>query len=335
MQCPSASFLPSTSLLSSFAAKVFHRDLKPKNILANSDCKLKVCDFGLARPSFNDMPTTIFWTDYVATRWYRAPELCGSFFAKYSPAIDIWSIGCIFAEILLGKPLFPGRNVVHQLELITDLLGTPSPQVVAKVRPQIVAALLSGLAADPGSHCSCAKPCLLVSCLFALCKALLVAIVCVILVLCCLQSQHSQTADWTVQVRNEKARRFLMNMRKKPRVNFEKYFVKADRGALRLLQRMLAFDPVERPTCEEALADPYFNGLSQPGREPSAQPVSKLSFEFERRKLTTDEVCTLNIMLCHVRAEALLAMLVWDNKLLFMQECMSCPVMAVLFCLAQ
>ncbi len=52
------------------AAKVFHRDLKPKNILANADCKLKVCDFGLARPSFNDMPTTIFWTDYVATRWW-------------------------------------------------------------------------------------------------------------------------------------------------------------------------------------------------------------------------------------------------------------------------
>lgn len=53
------------------AAKVFHRDLKPKNILANSDCKLKICDFGLARPAFNDMPTTVFWTDYVATRWYR------------------------------------------------------------------------------------------------------------------------------------------------------------------------------------------------------------------------------------------------------------------------
>ena len=64
---------------------------------------------------------------------YRAPELCGSFFAKYSTAIDIWSIGCIFAEILLGKPLFPGRNVVHQLELITDLLGTPSAEVIAKV----------------------------------------------------------------------------------------------------------------------------------------------------------------------------------------------------------
>lgn len=204
-------------------AKVFHRDLKPKNILANSDCKLKVCDFGLARPSFNDMPTTIFWTDYVATRWYRAPELCGSFFAKYSPAIDIWSIGCIFAEILQGKPLFPGRNVVHQLELITDLLGTPASEVIDKVR-------------------------------------------------------------------NEKARRFLTNMRRKPGVAFELHFPRADPGALSLLRRMLAFDPAGRPTCEEALADPYFEGLSQLGREPSAQPVSKLAFDFERRKLTTAEV---------------------------------------------
>jgi hypothetical protein len=205
------------------SARVFHRDLKPKNILANSDCKLKICDFGLARPAFNDMPQTVFWTDYVATRWYRAPELCGSFFAKYSPAIDIWSIGCIFAEILLGKPLFPGRNVVHQLELITDLLGTPPPEVIGKVR-------------------------------------------------------------------NEKARRFLLNMRKKAGVPFEQHFPKADAGALRLLRRLLAFDPAERPTAEEALADPYFTGLSQPSREPSAQPISKLAFEFERRKLTVDEV---------------------------------------------
>lgn len=68
----------------------------------------------------------------------RAPELCGSFFAKYSPAIDTWSVGCIFAEVLLGKPLFPGRNVVHQLELITDLLGTPAPEVIAKVCSRVM-----------------------------------------------------------------------------------------------------------------------------------------------------------------------------------------------------
>ena len=205
------------------SARVFHRDLKPKNILANSDCKLKICDFGLARPAFNDMPQTVFWTDYVATRWYRAPELCGSFFAKYSPAIDIWSIGCIFAEVLLGKPLFPGRNVVHQLELITDLLGTPDQEVIAKVR-------------------------------------------------------------------NEKARRFLQNMRTKEGIPFEHHFPNADKGALLLLRKLLSFDPAQRPTAEEALADPYFAGLSQPNREPSAMPISKFTFEFERRKLTTDEV---------------------------------------------
>ncbi|XP_066167254.1 mitogen-activated protein kinase 11 isoform X2 [Oryza sativa Japonica Group] len=113
-------------------ANVYHRDLKPKNILANANCKLKICDFGLARVAFTDAPTTVFWTDYVATRWYRAPELCGSFYSKYTPAIDIWSIGCIFAEVLIGKPLFPGKNVVHQLDLITDLLGTPSLDAISQ-----------------------------------------------------------------------------------------------------------------------------------------------------------------------------------------------------------
>lgn len=81
------------------SANVFHRDLKPKNILANADCKLKICDFGLARPAFEDQPTTVFWTDYVATRWYRAPELCGSFFTKYTPGVDVWGLGCILAEV--------------------------------------------------------------------------------------------------------------------------------------------------------------------------------------------------------------------------------------------
>ena len=101
----------------------------------------------------------------------------------------------------------------------------------------------------------------------------------------------------SLQVRNEKARKFLINMRKKPGVRFDQYFPKADKGALRLLKKMLSFDPIERPSSDEALADPYFAGLSQPGREPSAQPVSKLAFDFERRKLTSNEVihshCTL------------------------------------------
>lgn len=204
-------------------ANVFHRDLKPKNILANADCKLKICDFGLARVAFNDTPTAIFWTDYVATRWYRAPELCGSFFSKYTPAIDIWSIGCIFAELLTGKPLFPGKNVVHQLDLMTDLLGTPSAEAIARIR-------------------------------------------------------------------NEKARRYLSSMRKKKPIPFSHKFPNADPLALRLLERMLAFEPKDRPSADEALADPYFKGLAKVEREPSAQPVTKMEFEFERRRVTKEDV---------------------------------------------
>ncbi|KAL5204527.1 hypothetical protein ABZP36_009398 [Zizania latifolia] len=204
-------------------ANVFHRDLKPKNILANADCKLKICDFGLARVAFSDTPTAIFWTDYVATRWYRAPELCGSFFSKYTPAIDIWSIGCIFAELLTGKPLFPGKNVVHQLDIITDLLGTPSSGAISRIR-------------------------------------------------------------------NEKARRYLSSMRRKTPIPFTQKFPNADPLALQLLERMLSFEPKDRPNAEEALADPYFKNIANVDREPSAQPVTKLEFEFERRRITKEDI---------------------------------------------
>ncbi|KAG6482468.1 hypothetical protein ZIOFF_059099 [Zingiber officinale] len=200
------------------AANVFHRDLKPKNILANADCKLKVCDFGLARVAFNDAPSAIFWTDYVATRCCICLDK-----VQYTPAIDIWSIGCIFAEMLTGRPLFPGKNVVHQLDLMTDLLGTPSAESIAKIR-------------------------------------------------------------------NEKAKRYLSNMRKKQPISFHQKFPCVDSLALRLLERLLAFDPKDRPTAEEALNDPYFRGLANVEREPSTQPISKLEFEFERRKLTKDDV---------------------------------------------
>ena len=115
-------------------ANVFHRDLKPGNVLLNADCDLKICDFGLARCNFPDQKHAVFWTDYVATRWYRAPELICSYYTKYTTAIDIWSVGCIFAELMRRKPLFPGHNVYHQLDLITDLLGKPTDEEIDKVR---------------------------------------------------------------------------------------------------------------------------------------------------------------------------------------------------------
>jgi len=109
------------------SADVIHRDLKPSNLLLNANCDLKVCDFGLARSTRTAEPgcETGFMTEYVATRWYRAPEIMLTF-KQYTKAIDVWSVGCILAEMLSGRPLFPGRDYHNQLTLILDVLGTPT-----------------------------------------------------------------------------------------------------------------------------------------------------------------------------------------------------------------
>ncbi|XP_023547081.1 mitogen-activated protein kinase homolog D5-like isoform X2 [Cucurbita pepo subsp. pepo] len=103
------------------SANVLHRDLKPSNLLLNANCDLKICDFGLARVTSE----TDFMTEYVVTRWYRAPELLLNS-SDYTAAIDVWSVGCIFMELMDRKPLFPGRDHVHQLRLLLELIGTPS-----------------------------------------------------------------------------------------------------------------------------------------------------------------------------------------------------------------
>ena len=108
------------------SAHVLHRDLKPNNILVNRDCDLAICDFGLARMA-NESDADKDMTQYVVTRWYRAPELI--MLAKdYTAAIDIWSAGCIMAELLSRRPLFPGADYVKQLEYIINYLGTPSKE---------------------------------------------------------------------------------------------------------------------------------------------------------------------------------------------------------------
>lgn len=107
------------------SANVLHRDLKPSNLLLNANCDLKVADFGLARSANTSDEHNGFMTEYVATRWYRAPEIMLTF-KEYTKAIDVWSVGCILAEMLSGKPLFPGRDYHHQLTLILDVLGTPT-----------------------------------------------------------------------------------------------------------------------------------------------------------------------------------------------------------------
>lgn len=186
------------------SADVLHRDLKPGNLLVNADCDLKICDFGLARGfSENIEQNSGFMTEYVATRWYRAPEIMLSF-SNYTKAIDIWSVGCILGELLGGKPLFRGKDYVDQLNQILLILGTPRESTLTKI----------------GS------------------------------------------------LRAQNYVRSLPIMRKR---KFLELLPNANPLALDLLEKMLAFDPYERITVNEALKHPYLSVWQDPQDEPECE----------------------------------------------------------------
>ena len=129
------------------SAGVIHRDLKPSNLLVNADCLLKIGDFGMARSLGQLADKTGPMTQYVATRWYRAPELVFSML-DYTTQVDLWSVGCIFAELIMRRQLFPGKDHVSQLKLIVSFLGTPSDEILSKISSDIVRTLIKSM-----GHC--------------------------------------------------------------------------------------------------------------------------------------------------------------------------------------
>jgi mitogen-activated protein kinase len=109
--------------------------LKPGNILVTLDGILKICDFGLARGIGTDFfkSNSLPITNYVATRWYRAPELILSN-KNYNKSVDIWAVGCILCELYGRRPIFVGKDQVHQIHEIMKVLGTPTAEIVNKLR---------------------------------------------------------------------------------------------------------------------------------------------------------------------------------------------------------
>jgi mitogen-activated protein kinase 15 len=127
------------------SADLLHRDIKPSNLLLNSECHMKLADFGLARSiSTVGKDEGPVLTDYVATRWYRAPEiLLGS--TKYTKGVDMWSVGCILGELLCGKPMFPGTSTMNQLQRIITVTGEPKPEDIDAIQSAFAASMLESI----------------------------------------------------------------------------------------------------------------------------------------------------------------------------------------------
>jgi mitogen-activated protein kinase 15 len=107
-------------------ADLVHRDIKPSNILVNETCEVKLCDFGLIRSLRRENQNEeLVLTENIATRWYRAPEilLCST---NYGKAIDVWSMGCVLAEMVMQRPIFQGSSTISQLEKIFEVTGKPT-----------------------------------------------------------------------------------------------------------------------------------------------------------------------------------------------------------------
>ncbi|NXN73182.1 MK15 kinase, partial [Himantopus himantopus] len=126
------------------SGNVIHRDQKPSNILLDADCFVKLCDFGLARSlcQMNEDQGNPPLTEYVATRWYRAPEILLSS-QSYTKGVDMWSIGCILGEMLLGKPLFPGTSTMNQIEQILRVIPAPSPEDILAMQSDYRASVIN------------------------------------------------------------------------------------------------------------------------------------------------------------------------------------------------
>ncbi|KAG8974968.1 hypothetical protein FRC05_006645 [Tulasnella sp. 425] len=256
------------------SANVVHRDLKPGNLLVNADCELKICDLGLSRAfERSTMPnegeeSVSHMTEYVATRWYRAPEIMLSF-KRYGPAIDVWSIGCILAELLGGKPIFKGKEYgvpcLWPLERLAKRRNCL--QLCRSAEPDTESAGHSG-GKDYAANWERKGT-----------------------------RTHFKAIPITADQVSYQAQAYIRSLPFKPKTKMSDHFPNADPLAIDLLEKMLTFDPSDRINVVQALAHPYLEAYHEIGDEPEASTLTEkwnaleaIESDFEYRKAIWKEV---------------------------------------------
>jgi len=239
------------ALMYMHSAELVHRDMKPSNLLLNSECLMKVADFGLARSllddnSKDDDVKQPVMTDYVATRWYRAPEiLLGS--NKYSKAVDLWSLGCIFGEMIGGKPVFPGTSTLNQLEKIGEMIGAPTVDDVTALASSFTLEMLDAMPFPMGDKGPDGK-----RALKPFSKQEPPAVGC------------GGGNEWST------------------------LFPKATTDALDLMVKMMQYDPSRRITAKEGLTHPYCTQFHDQETEPLAAEAVSIPIH-DNKKLSTQK----------------------------------------------
>jgi mitogen-activated protein kinase 1/3 len=211
------------------SAHVVHRDLKPSNLLLNGNCDLKICDLGLSRGIEGDDAEL---TEYVVTRWYRAPEIMLAC-QEYTEAIDVWSVGCIFGELLERRALFPGEDYIDQLRRIVAKLGKPAPDELDFVTSDKARRFILGLPEPPADSETDVNA-----------------------------MRSASASDGGGRGPTERKRR--------PPAAWRAANSHVDPLAVDLLERMLVFRPADRISVEEALRHPFMAQLHVESDEPKA-----------------------------------------------------------------
>ena len=134
------------------ACGTIHRDLNPANVLCDENLSISICDFGMARCSGDQGAEDEAFSNYVTTRWYRAPELCGCFENVYDGKVDVWSVGCIMAEMILGKALFPAKDSVDLMRIIVGMWGKPDVTVISNIKNARALEFINGISDTLPGH---------------------------------------------------------------------------------------------------------------------------------------------------------------------------------------